>query len=676
MANIDKKELDVFQKWFGIGIKPDADKSSDKLFFTDYKNEVDKEGKPRDPKSIEKVKFPPAVQKAYDFWIDQHDNTKSWEDRQELWIDLESLYFNCSLIARAIDLMADETVQADVNMQPIFVEAKEDQKKFILEFFEKIGIAKLLRSLAKDIVHFGNAGLILGMDHTGVNEVIPVDVFQLKDRLEFTPFEIEAEMKKTNQGTIQKLAGKERILQLIDTITNKDNITSAFKSYLLGFQIGDYILPPWRFLHFRNLTTRSPFKPFGVPFYVHAIAPYRQWDAGMTFQVMARVLQFPVEKYTINVPNVVDPAEKLSYLVNFIEKLDNIGISQSNKEDKSLGTRIFTVEGAFDYEILENNIDLKKMEDLEMLRDELIVATRLPRFIIDPNDGGFGEGGGTLLQKWKELARNVFNVQSILLENITQLTKIHMIQSKKWEEENIEFIVSMPYPEAQVDSDLISNQQDLISLVNDICDMLSDRLMDGEPLPQEVIRDVMNQILPYDQVRVDDWVDIIEKSKEEDEEEPDDGDNGDEFDDFESTDDVKEVPEEDEEEEKLVRKSDGLELLAGARTTSYKEEKVARKTWRKLQEKVGTRKLQEDINNIILESRIQSKIISEGVVKNRHYYTSSNRYLDFESDNLVKFRKERVQKIQDGTMKDEKLNLREEIKHKYVYKSNKKEGKK
>jgi len=203
--------------------------------------------------------------------------------------------------------------------------------------------------------------------------------------------------------------------------------------------------------------------------------------------------------------------------------------------------------------------------------------------------------------------------------------------------------------------------------------MLSDRLMDGELLPQEVIRDVMNQILPYDQVRVDDWVDIIEKSKEEEPDE-DEGDAGDEFDDFESTDDVPE--EEDEEEEKLVRKSDGLELLAGARTTSYKEEKVARKTWRKLQEKVGTRKLQEDINNIILESRIQSKIISEGVVKNRHYYTSSNRYLDFEADNLVKFRKDRVQKIQDGTIKDEKLNLREEVKHKYVYKSNKKEEKK
>ena len=58
--------------------------------------------------------------------------------------DLDQLYYNDTLNARATNLIADETVQADTNMQPIFVEAPKKQKEFILNFFAAATMSGIL----------------------------------------------------------------------------------------------------------------------------------------------------------------------------------------------------------------------------------------------------------------------------------------------------------------------------------------------------------------------------------------------------------------------------------------------------------------------------------------------------------------------------------------------------
>jgi hypothetical protein len=70
----------------------------------------------------------------------------------------------------------------------------------------------------------------------------------------------------------------------------------------------------------------------------------------MTFQVMARAANFPIDKYKLTLPNIVDDAEKFQFLLSFIEKLDNLGIRQAKKDDRNLGDRIFTIDGLFDFE--------------------------------------------------------------------------------------------------------------------------------------------------------------------------------------------------------------------------------------------------------------------------------------------------------------------------------------
>jgi len=649
--NIDKKQLNFLQKLFKIGIKPSAETPSEQMFPIETEIKRDKKGKEQSIEKIGKEKFPPIVQKYYDYFMSTHDNNESWKNRQDLWKDMELLYYNCAYISRAIELITDEVVQADINMQPIFVEASKKQRDFILQFYENIGLYNLIKPAARDIVWFGNHGWLLSLTRNGVEEVIPVEPQEIDERMEFTPYEVEDKMKK--DGRFKDYSRMERVKQMIDSILNKENIASFFKTYLLGFVVGGYAIPPWRFLHFRNYTTKSPFKPFGVPMFVHSIAPYRMWDAAMTFQGMARASNFPIDKYTIKLPNIVDPAEKLSKVNSFVEKIDNLGAGVVRKDNDSFGSRIFTIEDLFDFEQISRNIDLGKIDDIEMLQDLLIVSTRLPRNVIDPNDSGFGDSGVSLVQKYKELSRLVFTIQSAILENVTQLTKIHMLLSGKFELKDIDFVLSMPYPEQQTNSELVNNQQDLITLTNDIIDALSDRLLNGGDVPDEVVVDVYNKILPYDQKTIDNWTGKILKAKKKGEI---DMDNPDGTDDPEDKDNKKDnEPKDDEPEDQ--------------------EESNRLQEWRKVEKSFGKRKIQEIINDIIYEER--QKGIKEGLIRNKHFYSSNKKYMDFDLKELSKFDKNRIKALKEnkGDEKD-KFDYREEVKYIFDEKKNKKKKEK
>jgi len=599
------KQIGFLQKYFGLGVDEKGTNPSSKLFPMDTKYAKSLEDL-KDLNTINKDTFPPQVQRLYDFWFTTYNNDQSYKNRTVMYKDLEMLYYNSALISRAMNLIADEVVQADSNVQPIYVEAKKEIKEFILEFYDKINLYSYIRSTAFDIVQFGNAGWILGLDKYGVNEIIQTNVYRIKDRLEFSPAEVEEKIR--HDAGLSRYTNQDRVKQLIDSILNKDNITSIHKKYLIGFIIGEYALPPWRFLHFRNTSNRSPFDPFGMPMYIHAIAPYKQWDAAVTFQVMARAAMFPIDVYSLNLPNILDPSEKLAYLTNFIEKLDNLGIRQTKKEDKALGDRLFTIKDLFEYQQISPQIDLGKMGEAEMLRDEVIVSTRLPRNIIDENSSGFGDSGVSLMQKWKEFSRLVFQVQSIILENITQMTKIHCILSGKFQLDDIDFVLSMPYPESRIDPEAVTNQKDLIDLSNIIMDTLSNRLMGGNPLPTELIKDVMHQIMPYDQKRISGWVDKAKAGQ---------ADNPEQQNQFGS-----------------FKANNPPETEVGE--TEQDQEETTQK-WNKMKESVGRIPLKEKVRDIIFEAK--QSVLREGKLTGRHYYSSKNKYLDFDVAKLIEFDK-------------------------------------
>lgn len=496
-------------RFFNVGITKNTMTSKDKIFPT--KKSIDiKTGVVHRVREV----FPPEVEKYYERWMhSSHDDAQSWKNRYDLFFDMDMLYFNSSLISRAIELIADEVIQADSHEQPISIEATPKVKKFIQEFFDKINIYKHLRPTAVDIIQYGNAGWILSFDEKGVDCIIPISIYDFKDRLEFSAYQVKKLIEKNDKFFNAYKSKIHRIDQLTKMIQNEDDISSYFKEYLFGFIIGDYAVPPWRFLHFRNATTKSPFKPFGIPVYIHAVAPYRQFDSAMTLQIAARGARLPIDIYKLHFPNTLAPTEKLNRAQEFITSWQNSGINAINKEEVGIGTTVVTIADLMEFDQKVSNIDLGKIDDIDLLRDELIIATQLPRSLLDPKESGFGESGVSLIERWKPFARLVYRIQQSLLQEISQLVKIHMIYSGEFSSNEMDFILSMPYPESMLNNDMISNQKDLLDLANQIIQALADKLTGGDTnaIPLDVVKSIYNKFLPYDDKVITTWLNDVEK---------------------------------------------------------------------------------------------------------------------------------------------------------------------
>ena len=674
MANskINDKILNQLGKYFRIGWKnTDVNNALDRVF--PLKKVVNDKGHSNFNKEV----FPDEIKRLFNWWVnDCHDSAQSWQERIQLFQDCDMIYDNMGMMSRAMEIMADETIQADSNMQPIFIEAKKKTKTFILDFFDKVGMYNLLRPTALDIIKYGNAGWDISFDESGINKLIPIEVYDIKDRLEFSPAEVDARMKG-NDTTFAQFRKHDRINDLLLSIQNKKNIASFNDRYLFGFQINDNIVPPWRFVHFRNLTNRSPFRPFGIPVFIHSIAPYRQWDAAMTMQIVARGAKFPKEVYKLKIKDSSDPVTQLEMAVEFLNELMNSGIGTSKKDLPGVNEIRITIDELFDWEMRTPQIDLGKIDDIQMLWDDLVNSTFMPRDWVDPNDSGFGKNGVSLIQEFKPFARLVFRIQNILLTQISQVIKIHMIHSQKFSPDEMDFVLSMPYPESQTSPDLISSQSSQWSLANDIINSLSDKLLGGESLPSDVVKQVYQKILPYDDVTIDNFIKSTLKARKDN--------------------DVKEyegnVEEESQaKEDALVAKKQEIDsqkvqvdqekvnidkmknekekAQLDKREESFekwriKENHRIMKKWRKLEEQYGKVKLKEKIDEEILKEK--QSTLREGIHRNTHFYSSRNINFDFPAEELIEFDKKRLEKLKESEELNntEKYNFyKEEVKAK------------
>jgi hypothetical protein len=617
MAN----STDNLRKFFNIGFKNKADNDIDKIFpLKDDPKKIDSPLKKGEIHSKIKDAFPSTVQVLFDWWMsDTHNAMDTWKTMASLFEDCNLMFMNSGIMSRAAELMADEVVQAGSNTQPIIVEAKRKQKKFILDFFDKINLYSHIRPIASSVIKYGNAGLVLSYDTNGIDKVIPQSVFSFRERLEFSPQEVELKIKKKNLFLYDYKNKISRIDQLIKMITNKDNITSYYSKYLFGFVVGDQTLPPWRFLHFRNYDTESPFDPFGVPVFIYSLGPYMQMDAGMTMQVAARAASFPKDVYKLTMPASMPYTEKLSAATEFARELQNSGINAVVKEKDGVGEVYITIEGLYEYEQQTPDMDLGKIGDLEMLRDDLILSTLLPRYILDANDGGYGDTGVSLIEKFKPFARSVYRVQAIILEQISQLVKIQMIYSGEFSLDEIDFVLSMPYPESQTNDEVVRSQNDLLDLSNNVIDALSDKFMDGEPIPNDVKKDIYKKFLPYDDKLIDDWVKEIEKASVDND--------GDEID---------------------------------KKTERIRKDKLNKK-WLLVEKSMGgKRRFKENINDIILDTK--QFYLREGTIRGYHYYSSKNIDQKFPAEMLREFDKQRIKNVQ--ILNEDEMGVKKKYKFK------------
>lgn len=462
--------------------------------------------------------FPSYVEQLYNQWKQGQNAVYDFEDRKKMYQEMDMMYNNNPLIARAIDLTAHEVVQADINNRIIGVEAEKKQRLHIEKFFDKIQIDSYIYNTAKNIIKYGDAFWILSFYDGGIGEVLQGDPYDIEDRIEFTPHEVEKELRGLGINSLFKnITNDKKMMLLAKNILEQEDYSSFFRSYLFGFQIGSFVIPPWRCLHFRNYDTNSFFTPFGVPTYIHALAPVKMYDMALGLQILARQVKFPTDVYKLNIPTAAMPTDKLELATEFIREWQASGLKQTRKENNGIGEVQVSLQGLFEYEQITPQLDLGRIDDLELLRDDIILATGLPRNFLDVNNGSFGNSGYSLVQQFKPFARQIYRYQSIILEQISQLVRIDMIQSGKFDLDEIDFKLSMPYPESQTNPELISSQRDLFDLANTILDGIKERLSGGETeiqLPTDLIKDVYKKITSFDPETIDIWLDQFVAERE------------------------------------------------------------------------------------------------------------------------------------------------------------------
>jgi len=288
----DKKFLDKVFSLFNINIKKNAKEPIDKIEILQKHVTYDK---------AQNILQDTNISQLFKYWMEScHDSLRSWQNRNDLYADIDTVYYNCSQISKAIEIVVDEIIQADSNNQVVFVEAESKLKKKIEELLDLLNIHELIRPTVHDLVLYGNAFWVVNYGENGINSIKIVSPKHVKNRLEFTPVDLYTEMNKSNSVIASFVNSIDIIQKLVDSILNDKDISPYFDEYLLGFEIQDLIVPVWKCLHFRNYTNSDPFKPFGTPLYVHAIAPYRQYDAAMSLQMSARGVMFPKEVYKLN----------------------------------------------------------------------------------------------------------------------------------------------------------------------------------------------------------------------------------------------------------------------------------------------------------------------------------------------------------------------------------------
>lgn len=461
------------------------------------------------------IGMPDELKAIYDAWIgDVFDNSDSFKDRIERYEDLEFAYYNNAIFSTAVDLYADETTQMDSQSNIIQVYAKNSKvEKYITEFFERIGLDdNLMKAIAFDVSLYGDAFLVHSFSkEEGITEVVPVGVKAVTDRFEFNAINYQEKVAQKHANSYQvffkQSSNYEKLAQVLDAKDNTIDFSSAYKSYLFGYEVSNMMIPPWGVTHCRRLSTNSEFHPFGRPIMINAIAPFKQLQASKNLMALLRGYKFPIRKFEVKNPDGNNPAQAWETLENVRSDFYNQGEFTSTRDTFATQTDIWTVENLFDVNQIENRLDLKDIADVELLQDNLVIATRIPKGYLITDRGGFGQSGQSLMQQSKIFGRGVYTIQTAILEALTDLVRLQFVISGDYDYDE-EFELGLAFPLKEDSGDQIKIQNDTLRLAKDILDNLGTAIgLDrGESLPIDIVRQVFSKYSFLDAEEIEEWI--------------------------------------------------------------------------------------------------------------------------------------------------------------------------
>lgn len=464
--------------------------------------------------NVAPVNFPQPFRKLYDWWLNQcHDSRESFEERRKRVKDIEYMVKNEEIISMAADTIADETISSESEEAVITVDAASAAiRNRIQDLLQQWGhTPEKLRDKAYNVATFGDhfdANTVF-LKH-GITDVTPLDILAVSDRVEFSLKDM-AQKKREYQGFFNQLMQQDTRLgdltKMLD-LDATDDYTALFKSYLFGFKLFDdsITLPPWGISHYRLYSSNSEFAPFGRSVFINSISPFRQLKASMNLMAIGRMSKLPREMFEVDTDESMSEMEKWEQVNAVRQNFHAINRDTAEEDDLSIDTRFWYAKDLLNYRVEETRMNMDDIADIEFLRDNLIMGTRIPKGYLIVDRASFGTSGQALLRQFKPFGRLVYAVQTAVLEEIANQIRTHFTITGEFDGADTEFTLSMPYPVVEESRDQMQMKNDSIRLANDIIGNIQSALGTRDGLPPEVVKSVFSQISFLDPEDVDAWL--------------------------------------------------------------------------------------------------------------------------------------------------------------------------
>ncbi len=483
-------------------------------------------------------KMSTTLEKLFNSWLS--DTSIGYEDIRDRQARLNELYFmytNDAFIARACHLVADEATQPDSQKRLLVVEAGD--KAFVKKVYELLNMwgvtQNRLHGTCFDINLYGESFWLNRVTSKGVESIKPIDPNIITERLEFNPIKVADFLAKKTGENVNAFTKQEKVKKLLaiykdESLNSEDQIADIFETKNLGYELqGNLFVPPWSITHFRYNADRSEFYPYGRPPLLPCLAPFRLTLATKTLQGLARAMSFPLVIYKVKSSELLSPQDTYHLVEETKEQYDAVTLNpaQAANEVYALNTKIWIPEGLVDVEVKDMKIDLNLTDDLEMYQDQTIVAAAIPKGYLVQEWGGFGNSAISLVEQFKPFARYTYSIQSIVLEELSWLIRLHFAITGEFDY-NTPFMLSMRFPADETSTDSMGQKTTNIDMCKAIIELVQQALgVDSEEtLPEDVITDILSQYSFIDSGYLSKWAQSVSykkfTAKSEDEDEDDD----------------------------------------------------------------------------------------------------------------------------------------------------------
>lgn len=460
------------------------------------------------------------VERLFRAYMD--DTTFAYDDiidRQRRLNELTFLCDNNFFARRVVDLVGNEATQ--VSAQQRLLSCESPNLNFVNKVYELLNTwgvtAPRIQGVFRDLEEYGESFWVHIVGQAGIEKITPISVSSVVERLEFSPVHMSQYLAQRDGWTMLDRNRSEKIQKLVDLMSNQasmdvsDNLADMYDSKLFGFELeGGIIAPAWSVTHFRvDADSSNEFYPYGRPPLIGCLTPFKQALSASNLQALARQMSFPTTVYSVKGTEGMGPELAFEHVNNVREEYDNIGVSAASAggEVYTVNTKMWVPEGLISMDVKSANVDINFIDDIEMYNDQVAIAAGVPKAYLDQEYGGFGNSGVSLKEQWKPFNDHIYKLQTVFLQGLGELIRLHFAITGEFDY-NTPFVLSMRFPAEETDEAKRNARKDSLEMVSSIVEILQTSLglEEGEPLPEDVMIDILSKYSFLDPTDVQRWM--------------------------------------------------------------------------------------------------------------------------------------------------------------------------